>query len=145
MARIRIAFPESKTLFQYRLDLRVTDLNYGNHLAHDTLISLLHEARSRFFLQHGHSEIDIGGVGIVVADLGISYQAEVFYPETLTVEIAVDDLGRRGCDLVYRVSKASDGSVVATAKTGIVFFDYQQRRSVSIPDAFKQMISVEPV
>ncbi|WP_028304842.1 acyl-CoA thioesterase [Oceanospirillum maris] len=141
MARIRIDYPEAKTLYQQDIVLRITDLNYGNHLAHDTLISLIHEARAKMFIACGHKEIDIEGVGIVVADLAISYRAEVFYPDTLTIEIAADELSRKGGDLVYRVTKTSDGSLVALAKTGIVFFDYDTRTAVNVPDAFKAMIA----
>lgn len=140
MARIRIEYPEENTLHTETLALRITDMNYGNHLAHDTLISLLHEARSKMFVAHGHKESDIDGVGIVVADLAISYRAEVFYPDTLKIEIATDELSRKGGDLIYRVTRAADGGLVALAKTGIVFFDYQQRTAVAVPDAFKKML-----
>lgn len=141
MARIRIEYPDANTLYQHNIALRITDLNYGNHLAHDTLISLIHDARAQMFIAEEHREGDIDGVGIVVADLAVSYRAEVFYPETLIIDIAVEELSRKGCDLVYRVSKTSDGSLVALAKTGIVFFDFAARTAVSVPEAFKKMIA----
>lgn len=141
MARITIDFPQNRVFFRYQQALRITDLNYGNHLAHDTLISLLHEARSRMFIAHQHREGDIDGVGILVADLAVSYQAEVFYPDVLEIEIAVGDLSRKGGDLVYRVIRASDKTVVALAKTGIVFFDFEQRQAVAVPAAFNAMIA----
>ncbi|OPX55464.1 Acyl-CoA thioesterase FadM [Oceanospirillum multiglobuliferum] len=141
MARIQIDYPEQQTIFTHQAILRITDLNYGNHLAHDTLISLIHDARAQMFIAHGHREIDIEGVGIVVADLGICYRAEVFYPDTLTIEVAVDELSRKGGDLIYRVTKNSDGALVALAKTGIVFFDYQERKAVTVPEAFKAIVA----
>lgn len=142
MARVRIEYPEDQTIFQHVMTLRITDLNYGNHLAHDTLISLIHDARAQLFISHGHKEIDIDGkgTGLVVADLAIRYRAEVFYPDTLTIEIATDEMSRKGCDLVYRVTKASDGGLVAMAKTGIVFFDYNDRKAVAVPEEFKTMM-----
>lgn len=145
MARIRIEYPDTQTIFRHTLSLRITDLNYGNHLAHDTLISLMHDARAQLFIAHGHKEIDIDGrgVGVVVADLAVSYKAEVFYPDTLTVEVAADEMSRKGCDLVYRVTRASDGGLVALAKTGIVFFDYNERKAVTVPEEFKAML-VQP-
>lgn len=141
MARIQIDYPDAQTIFTHQVILRITDLNYGNHLAHDTLISLIHDARAQMFIAHGHREIDIEGVGIVVADLAICYRAEVFYPDTLTIEVAADELSRKGGDLIYRVTKASDGALVALAKTGIVFFDYQARKAVNVPEAFKAIVA----
>ncbi len=142
MARIQIEYPEAKPLHTQTMELRITDMNYGNHLAHDTLISLMHEARSKMFVAYGHKEIDIDGVGIVVADLAISYRAEVFYPDTLIIEVVADEFSRKGADLIYRVTRASDGGLVALAKTGIVFFDYQARSAVNMPEAFKKMVSL---
>lgn len=141
MARIQIDYPDAQTIFTHQVILRITDLNYGNHLAHDTLISLIHDARAQMFIAHGHREIDIEGVGIVVADLAICYRAEVFYPDTLCIEVAADELSRKGGDLIYRVTKASDGALVALAKTGIVFFDYQARKAVNVPEAFKAIVA----
>ena len=42
-----------KIAFTTTLDVRISDINYGNHLGHDSLISLLHEARMRFLKQTG--------------------------------------------------------------------------------------------
>ena len=36
MARVRVAYPES-TLFCCELPVRITDLNYGDHLGHDVV------------------------------------------------------------------------------------------------------------
>ena len=87
MPRIHIPFPES-VLFEHRVPVRITDLNYGNHLGHDALVSILHEARARFFRAFGMSEADVDGVGIILVDLAVRYQAQVFYGQTLRIEIA---------------------------------------------------------
>jgi len=106
-----------------------TDINYGQHLAHDKLISMLHEARAQFFLHFNMEESNVGGLGIILSDLAICYQAESFHPDTLNIEMALDDASRCGCDMVYRISKDADNTLVATAKTGLVFFDYNNKKS----------------
>ena len=139
MARINITYPD-QTLFTCTLPVRITDINYGQHLAHDRLISMLHEARAQFFLYFGMQEANIAGLGIILSDLAICYQAETFHPDMLTIEITLDDPTRCGCDMVYRVSKENGKTLVATAKTGLVFFDYQRKKVASIPDEFKQLL-----
>ncbi len=141
MARVIINFPQHKCIFTHKAELRIGDLNYRNHLGHDTLITLLHEARSKLFLAMGHSEMDIEGAGLVVADLAISYHAEVFYPATLVIEVAFDEPSSKGGDLVYRVTQKEDGTLIALAKTGIVFFDYDSRQAVAMPDAFRNFVA----
>jgi acyl-CoA thioesterase FadM len=43
--------------------------------------------------------------------------------------------------MVYRVSKNADGTIVATAKTGLLFFDYTEKKVASIPDEFKPLLA----
>lgn len=56
MARLKLILPES-FLFSTTIAVRITDLNYGNHLANDKVLSILHEARMQFFQHYGYSEV----------------------------------------------------------------------------------------
>jgi len=140
MSRISITYPEH-TLFTCTLPVRITDINYGRHLAHDKLISMLHEARAQFFLHFGMQESDVAGLGIIMSDLAIRYQAESFHPDILNIEMALDDPSRCGCDMVYRVSKDQGKTIIATAKTGLVFFDYRKKKAAAMPSEFKQLFT----
>ncbi len=115
MSRVRIAFPEPP-IFSHEVEVRVSDLNYGNHLGHDSLVSLLHEARVRFFRHFGMEERNVDGVGILLADLAVTYRAQVFYGQTLRIDIAIGEAGARSCDLVYRVTDRDAGTLVALAR-----------------------------
>jgi len=55
-------------------------------LAHDSIISLLHEVRAQFFAANGMSELDVGGCGIIMADLAVCYKAEAHFGQMLTVD-----------------------------------------------------------
>lgn len=136
MSRIVIELPDHFT-YQTEIPVRITDINYGNHLGHDSFLSLLHEARVRMLADHGFSEIDIGGCGIIMADTGIVFKSEVFYPATLSFELAVTNCTRSSFDVFYRVTQATGGSAVAEAKTGMVCFDYERKRPARMPEAFR--------
>jgi len=142
MALIQIDYPE-KTLFTYEIPVRITDLNYGNHLGHDTLVSLLHESRARFFEANKMKEADINGCGIILVDLGVSYRRQVFYGQVLRIEIAAGESSSRGCELVYRITDRGSGKLVALAQTGLLFFDYQKNRVVKMPESFAVAIGKE--
>ena len=94
----------------------------------------------RFFKHLGFSEGDIDGAGIIVADAAVQYRAEAFHGETLVFEMTVADIGRVGCDLLYKVSKQDSLQEVARGKTGIVFFDYNAREPVPVPAVFLKKI-----
>jgi acyl-CoA thioesterase FadM len=139
MPRLKLDFPV-RPLFTTEIPIRVTDLNYGNHLAHDRLVSILHEARVRFFRAFGFEERNTEGRGILLVDLAVTYQREAFYGQTLRVDVAIGEAATRGCELLYRVTDAGNDEAVALAKTGIVFIDPASRRVVSIPPAFRALI-----
>lgn len=138
MARLKLALPQR---FSFSTDLQVciSDINYGGHLGNDSLLSLIHEARIRFLKKNGFTEFDIRGTGMIMVDTAIIYKSESFHGDILTFEVAVDDVGKVGCDFYYRISNKKTGKDVAHAKTGIVFFDYKTRRVVDVPAKFREL------
>ncbi|MEK9766075.1 MAG: thioesterase family protein [Thalassolituus sp.] len=135
MARVVLDLPDVFT-FSTQLTVRVSDINYGNHLGNDRMISLLHEARLRYLHQHDFSEFSIGGVGLMVTDIVVSFMAESFVGDKLTFKVGVTDFNKYGCDVVYMVLHESQDKVVAKAKPGIVIFDYDERRITRVPPVF---------
>ncbi len=142
MARVKVSLPDS---FQFYTDLaiRVDNLNYGGHLGNDSVLTIAHEARIRFFQHFGFQEFDIDGLAIVIADAAIEYRAPAFYGEVLRIECAALDPFRKGCDVVYRFSNLESGVEVARVKTGLVFLDHAQQQTVSIPQLFLQRLGLK--
>ncbi len=146
MPRIELELPEAFA-FSTELSVRVDDVNFAGHLGHDSVVTLLHEARARLFRRLGGHELDIFGVGIILADLVVVYRAEAFLGDRLVVKIAAGEYSSKGCDLLYLMTRhppepegatpAAQGVEVARAKTGLVFFDYRKRCAVEVPPEFR--------
>jgi len=140
MARINIKLP-GKFAYSTQIKLRISDINYGGHLAHDSILSITHEARVRFLRSFGYTEGNIEGPGLILSDAALVYKSEAFYGQTLLVEIAVTDFSKYGCDLIYKLSDKKNLKEIARAKTGIVFFDYKIREICRVPKKFKATFS----
>ncbi len=142
MARIDIQLPKIY-IFKADITVRVSDLNYGNHVGNDNILTLMQEARTLFYRSMGfESEVKLEGpVGQIVTDAAIVYKAESFLGDTLHFEIAVGDLSKYGFDLFYRVTNRATGKEVAHGKTGIVCFDYQKRKIAAIPHSLKDRLT----
>ena len=119
------------------ITVRTTDLNYGGHLGNDRLLSLVQEARVAWLAEHGWSELDCAGVGLIMGDTAVVYQAEAFAGDVLRFAVAPVEPARVGFRLAYRVSRPADGRDVALVENGMVCFDYQRRRIVPVPDAVR--------
>ncbi|MEE8045157.1 MAG: thioesterase family protein [Thermodesulfobacteriota bacterium] len=138
MARIKIT-PPKKFDFSTEISLRISDINYGGHLGHDSILSLAHEARVRFFKSHGFTELNVFGPAMILSDVAIYYKSEGFYGDSIVIDIAVCDYLKYGCDLVYRLTEKKTGTVVALLKTGIVFIYYEKREVAPVPKEFKKL------
>ena len=130
--RVQLQFPEAFS-FQTEILVRVTDLNYGNHLGNDALLSMLHEARVQFLQNLGYSELNVEGAGMIMADVAIIYKGEGFYGDKLTIKVTAAELSKYGFELYYHVLN-QHGKEIAQAKTGMLCFNYETRKLMSLPE-----------
>jgi acyl-CoA thioesterase FadM len=140
MARISLTLPDTFT-FYTELTVRIQDINYGNHVGNDAFISLLHEARIRYFSHLGYSETDIEGCAIVISDLAAVYKAQARHGDRLKIEITAGDFNKYGCDIFYRATRVPEQTLVLEAKTGIVFFNYLENKVTRMPERFALTVS----
>lgn len=136
MSRVSIALPET---FQFTTELPVliSQVNSGNHLGNDALISLMNEARVRFTRQQGFLENDVArGLTMVNADLAVLYQSEAHYGEVLVVSIAAVNFHRCGYDFVYRLTDKDSGRAIAQGKTAHILIDAEARKPISEPPGY---------
>ncbi|MFD3001296.1 acyl-CoA thioesterase [Pontibacter toksunensis] len=141
MARVQVNIP-AHTHFEANIPIRITDLNYGDHLGNDALLSILHEARVQLLNNFGYSEMEIGGASLIMADVAINYKAESFYGDTLTIKMAFDDINKYGFDVTYHVLN-QNGKEVARAKTGMLCFNNTARKLMSLPTEVKAKIETK--
>jgi acyl-CoA thioester hydrolase len=136
MPRVNIDLPESFA-FSTNFPVRITDLNYGAHVGNDTVLSFLHEARVRYLQLFGYSELNLEGIGMIMADVSIIFKAEMYYGDDLMISIQPVEFSRVGFDLIYKIEKKSgDQSVLlAMAKTAMVCYDYGTKKVASLPQA----------
>ena len=141
MARIKIDLPGTFS-FTATIPVRITDINYGNHVGNDALLSIIHEARMQFLLKHGYTELNFEGVGLIMTDVGIEFKKEIFYGDTLEIKIAVADLTSIGFDLYYLIEKQKDNNklTVAIAKTGMLCYDYDRKKITAVPSSAKEKL-----
>ncbi len=142
MARIKIDLP-ANSLTKLTLAVRITDINYGNHLGNDALVGLLHEARVQWLTKLGYSELNIEGKSIIMSDLAVQYKNEAFYGQSLNIELFSGETSSAGFELFYEISvtEENETKTIARAKTGLVFFDYAERKITAMPEAFAKILT----
>lgn len=139
MPRVQLT-PRDDYRFRTVLTVRTTDLNYGGHLGNDRLMSLIHEARVDVLSNCGFTELDCGGVSLIMSDAAIVYRGEAFAGDVLHVETAAAEFGRLGFRLCHLVTRPADKSEIALVETGMVCFDYGLRQPVALPDIVRSAL-----
>ena len=139
MSRIQFELPE-RFVFATQIQIYISHVNQGGHLDNAQLLTLVSEARVRFFKSLGYRESDVAGCPIVVGDLVAQYKSEGFHGETMRVEMAPADFNRYGFDLVFRMTEKTSGREVARGKIGIVFIGKSDRKVAPIPESIRQLL-----
>lgn len=127
-------------VFTTNMGIRISDINYGNHLGHDSLVSFFHEARVRFLKKIGYGELDINGLGILVTNLVVNYVNEAFYSDVITIKIGIGEIKKSSIDLIYQAIIEDTNSEIARAITTVTFYDYKNLKVARIPKIFLSSI-----
>ncbi|MFG6666903.1 acyl-CoA thioesterase [Halomonas sp. HNIBRBA4712] len=139
MERVTLEFPEAMIVHRHPLSVRITDMNYGRHLAHDAVVTLMAEARAQAFAALGLPEWDIDGYPSVVADLSLIFQREARFPDTLTIETAIPAPEGKALVVFHRILN-QQREPVATARVTMLLIDTAVGKPVAVPMALARAL-----
>ena len=141
MSRIKIGIPE-KIIASFQIPVRITDINYGNHVGNDAFVRIIHEARMQWLQQYGYTELNIEGTGLIMNGLSVEFKSESFYGDIVEVKIAADEISAVSFYLYYQLSAKRNNEIIllANAKTGILCYDYPTKKVVPIPGQLRKML-----
>ncbi len=142
MNRIKVSIPE---YFSFSTSIKVTlrDLNYGNHVGNDTVLSLLQEARQQFLATRGYKELDLEGFGLIMVDAMIEYKKELHYDDSILISVHAQDFDKMGFDFFYKIEiiKEDQFILAVRAKTGMLLYDYLNKKKVSLSNSIIQNLT----
>ncbi|HEY8688869.1 MAG TPA: thioesterase family protein [Chitinophagaceae bacterium] len=143
MARVKIDLPEKFFDISISIPVRITDINYGDHVGNDSLVAIIHEARMQFLQHHGFTELNIEGVGLIMSDLLVEFKNESFYKDVIVVKIGSDNISKVSFELFYQLTttRNNEEMIIANAKTTMVCYDYGLKKVAALPEKLKDILS----
>lgn len=141
MPRIKIVLPKHE-IGRIAIPIRISDINYGNHVGNDAFVSIIHEARMQWLKLHGYTEMNFAGTGLIMSDIAIEFKKEALYGDIILIQIYAGEIARVSFELYYEISAQRNNItyIVAKAKTGMVCYDYANKKTVSLPDKARQLL-----
>lgn len=140
MKRMKIEMP-SQWQYSTEIKVRVSDLNYGNHMGNQQFLAYAQEARVRFLAENGFTELDFGGVSLIQADAAITYSCEGRLGDQVQIDIATEVTGRSSFNVFYQFTNLTQGKHMANIRTAIISYDYGKNR----PTALSSMALSSPI
>ena len=136
MEKIKINLPGHYN-FETEIPVLIQHMNHGNHLGNESYLSITNEARVRFFKALGVHDLDIGeNISIVISSTIVKYMQQVYYGETLKVQIAFTGYEKSEFELIFKMSKKKDGSEVARMLARLVCIENENNKVVDVPGSF---------
>jgi acyl-CoA thioester hydrolase len=120
--------------------VRISDINYGNHLGNDSLVSILHDARVQWLKRNNYSELDIEGAGLIMSELTVEYKSESFHGDILDIAMFIGEQTAVSFEIYYEVMN-QEKKLVSNARTTMVCFNYQLKKVTAIPPKFSMLIN----
>ncbi|HCH32359.1 MAG TPA: esterase [Oceanospirillaceae bacterium] len=127
-------------LYNCGLQVRVSDLNYGNHLGNDAILSYFHEIRVQWLSHNQLSEQDVGGCGLIMTGANIDYLKQGHLHQKLTLSLSVSNIGKARFSLGYKLKEQKTGHPIATGSTHMGCFDYQRQKPARMPPGFAELL-----
>ncbi|MCP4163109.1 MAG: acyl-CoA thioesterase [Deltaproteobacteria bacterium] len=126
--------------FSCIIEVRMGDINIGGHVGNSQMIAITHDARIKLFKELGLTELNLGDgkTGTVVADISANFKAEVFLDDNVVVRSQIGEILKSGFRLFQCVE--CNGKTAALIETGIVAFDFEERKGTALPEVFKKRL-----
>jgi acyl-CoA thioesterase FadM len=122
--------------FTATIPFRITDHNYGDHVANNAFVEYLHEGRVQLLGSMGYTERNLEGAALILSELSVKYTKQGFYPDVLRLEMSIANIRPTRFDIYYR-GYDSVGDLLVLAKTEMAAFDVEAFKPTRLPDAFR--------
>jgi len=121
------------------IEIRFSDLDAYGHVNNAVFFTYLETARVKLF-REGFAELMKTGLLFLVAEASCRYRLPLELDDRLLIDIETEDLGRTSFTFSYRLHNG-EGKEFASARTVMVCYDARQRKTISLPDDFRAMLS----
>lgn len=128
--------------FFHPLEVRYGDLDPQGHLNNAKYLTYMEQGRISYLkhlgLWESGSFLDLG---IILADVHITFRHEVCYGEPVRVGVRISRLGNKSLDMHYLLENSQSGQEYASGSSVLVAYDYHRQQSIPIPDLWRNVIS----
>ncbi|MFT3741561.1 MAG: thioesterase family protein [Gammaproteobacteria bacterium] len=118
------------------IPVRITDINYGNHLSHMSTVEFFHQARALFLKEYGFDELNVENLGVILLNANYSYKKEVYFNARLEILVGIKEFSKIRFKFVYKSIDYDTKEEVSFGEEELAFYDYKNKKIEKVPRIF---------
>ncbi|GAB4538626.1 MAG: thioesterase family protein [Anaerolineales bacterium] len=128
--------------FFYPTEVRYGDLDPQGHVNNAKYLTYFEQARIHYLIQLGlfGKDQSFMEVGVIVADVHITYHAPTHYADPIKVGVRTVKIGNKSLTTEQALVHAETGAALASATIVLVTFDYEGLKPISVPQEWRNKI-----
>jgi len=131
---------ENNILFSHAFNVRIDDINYGNHLCHTKFLALAHNTRALFLKENNLSESNCYGTGLIMLGLNIEYRNQCSFNDLVEIHMYLKKIDKIKIEFLYKIVNITLNKLAATMNTVMGCFDYNSKKLTKIPKEFEALL-----
>ncbi len=129
--------------FFHPTEVRYGDLDPQGHVNNAKYLTYFEQARVYYLIQLGLFSKDQSfmEVGVIIADIHITYHDTAHYGDTIKVGVRTAKIGNKSMTVEQCVMNVDTGKILASGTVALVTFDYERLKPIPVPDYWKKQIN----
>jgi acyl-CoA thioester hydrolase len=119
-------------------EVHFRDLDVLGHANNVVYAGWLESARIRYYLDL--MGLPLEEMGLILAELSLSYKAPAYFGERLGIGVRVGTIGTKSFSMEHVIVREGDGALIATAKAVLVAYDYKLGATVPVAEEFRRRV-----
>ncbi|HHZ65573.1 MAG TPA: acyl-CoA thioesterase [Flavobacteriales bacterium] len=121
--------------------IRFADIDGLNHVNNAVYLTYIESARIKYFNEVIGESIDWNKKGIILASASINFKVPVeLIDEEVIVSTWCSNIGTKSFELSYSIVNSKTKAIAAEASTTMVCFNYSEKRTIEMPELWKEKI-----
>lgn len=127
------------TRFTTDIQMRFRDIDGMGHVNNAVYLSYAELARTQFYMQVAKKR-SLDEIDFILAHVDIDFESQAVWGDQIQVAVWPSKIGTSSFTLSYDISEKRTGRILARAKSVLVTYDYEKKRSKLIPPDFRKVL-----
>jgi acyl-CoA thioester hydrolase len=128
--------------FYHPIEVRYGDLDPQGHVNNAKHLTYFEQARVAYMIELGLFTKDQSfmEIGVILADVHITYLEPVYFGQTIKVGVRAAKLGNKSMTWEQNIVDVEIGRELAKGEVVVVTYDYRAQKTISIPQDWRETI-----